>query len=69
MFKTKSKPTRIPETIRSGELYRKKAVDRANLFFNSTNILTRNTQILAQMMLMLISDKMRTALWTYDSML
>ena len=30
--KTKSKSTRIPETIRSGELYRNKAVDQANLF-------------------------------------
>ena len=30
--KTKSKSTRIPETIRSGDRYRNKAVDQANLF-------------------------------------
>ena len=30
--KTKSKSTRIPKTIRSGDRYRNKAVDQANLF-------------------------------------
>ena len=62
--KTKSKSTRIPETIRSGELYRNKAVDQANLFNEYFY-----SQFFDDMMLILVSDKMRTALWTYDSML